>query len=434
MNKDHVIDSMGGISGDLLAEAEALRRKKRRPAWIKGGALAACLGLTAIGAYLLPGLRPAEYAGAPALASTQTVQWDRESDDPPHDPVPEKTELPQIRWSIHYNEPTSVLDACRPYIKAVFTETLSGTKLAALTPAAAPACSGYASFDQDGNLLDVVLQTETTLPENPVTVSLADSWFGFEYELPEEALVSVCKDVEYRAFQYTAGDTVFLSARAVIGDVSFVFEMNAPEADLEQAKADFQNVLTCFACYEEGKPDLSVIVPEEIPELREQMYSTLSEARTEPDFGRYLPSALPAGFAESEIRRFQFGDDNVLSALWSSGMDDLSWVIAPYTQADAHRLTDLEDRENYDLSLYPIPRADSVPDELREIVDDPIFEAETLTLEAVYCRAYKTADAGDSDGWRMRFSVRYGDVLVSVSAKGVDPAWLYRQLVSLPAQ
>ena len=137
---------------------------------------------------------------------------------------------------------------------------------------------------------------------------------------------------------------------------------------------------------------------------------------------------LPDGFAESDIRRFQFDESNYLRALWSRGLDDLSWIITPYSQADSNRLTSVDDLENYDLSRYPIPRADSVPEELREIVDDPIFDAQELTLEAVYRRAYKVQDVGDTNGWRMRFSVRYGDVIVSISSKGVEPEWLYGQL------
>ena len=144
-----------------------------------------------------------------------------------------------------------------------------------------------------------------------------------------------------------------------------------------------------------------------------------------------MPSEIPAGFGDASIYRFKFQDSNFLTAMWSRGMDDLSWVITPYTEEDAHRITSVDDKKNYDLSLYPIPRADSVPDELREIVNDPIFETEELTLEAVYCRAYKVNDAGDTDGWRMKFSVKYGDVIVSVSAKGVEPEWLYQQLVNL---
>lgn len=83
------------------------------------------------------------------------------------------------------------------------------------------------------------------------------------------------------------------------------------------------------------------------------------------------------------------------------------------------------------MSLYPIPRASSVPDDLREIVDNPIFSADELTMDAVWARAYTTGESGDSDGWRMAFSVRYGDTIVEVRTKGVDPEWLYQQLVNL---
>ena len=42
-----------------------------------------------------------------------------------------------------------------------------------------------------------------------------------------------------------------------------------------------------------------------------------------------------------------------------------------------------------------------MPDELYEIVNDPIFMAEELTLEAVYRRAYRVQYVGDTDGWRI---------------------------------
>ena len=96
------------------------------------------------------------------------------------------------------------------------------------------------------------------------------------------------------------------------------------------------------------------------------------------------------------------------------GLANLSWNISAYDEKDSTRLTSVAQTENYDLSLYPIPRAESVPEELREIVDNPIFDANELTLETVYMRAYKVDEAGDVDGWRMAFSVKYGDVIVEV--------------------
>ena len=424
MRKEEFAEVFGDINENYVKEAETIKRVKK-PIWFKWGAMVACFCLlivaVAVVTNLFPGTTPIPPDNNDFPLQTNPNQFE----DSQH------TEVPRTPWTIHFNEVTSMLVANRAYIKGVFTETLSGTELTALKPSEDLTCSGYARFDNNGNLLDVLMQVTTTLPESPVTVGLADYCFGFDCVLSGGEVVSVCHDVEYRAYQYASGNTVELSAYAIINDIYFIFAMNVPQASLKQAKADFQYVLECFAYYEEGKPDLSVIVPEEIPELMEKMFDTLSEAQAEPDFGRYLPSELPTGFAESTIRRFRFQNSNSLSALWSKGLDDLMWVVSPYMEEDAHRLTSVNDKENYDLSLYPIPRADSVPDELREIVDNPIFDAKELTLETVYSRAYKVEDAGDTDGWRMRFSVRYGDVIVAISTKGVEPEWLYQQLMML---
>ena len=419
MSKNIVIDSLGRIDDDMIQSVENLRRKKKRPAWRKWSSMAACFCLLVAAVVVIPHLLP---------GTTQLPPDESPSGEQEH------TKGPLPPWTIHFNETTSMLVANRAMIKGVFTEPLNETELAALMPGMSyeyMASSGYARFDTYGHLLDIIMQVTTTLPESPVTVGLADYWFGFDCVLPGKEVVSVCNGVEYKAYQYEFGDTITLSARTKRGDIYFGFAMDTTKAQLEQAKADFQYVLECFAYYEEGKPDLSVIVPEEIPELMEQVFTTLSEARAEPDFGRYLPSDLPAGFGEATIYRFKFQNSNFLSALWSKGLDDLNWVVKPYAEEDAHRLTGVNDKENYDLSLYPIPRADSVPDELREIMDNPIFEADELTLDAVYRRAYKVNDSGDTDGWRMRFSVKYGDVIVSVSTKGVEPEWLHQQLVNL---
>lgn len=435
MSRETILDSIGRIDDDLILAVDAFRRKRERPVRKNWSALAACLCLAVLGAVILPRIADVGSPGIPVqddamgISSTHTTLHPSVEEDV--HPGTEQAMLPRIPWTIQFNEATSMLTAHRAYIKAMFTEPLTETELSALRPHPDLNCSGYAEFDDRGNLLNVVMQIPTSLPESPVTVALADSYFGFEYVLPGEEVVSVCNQVAYRVYQYESGNTVTLSARAIINDIYFVFSMDTTQAQLAQAKEAFQLVLEHFACYEEGKPVLSVIVPEAIPELNEQFFDSLSEARTESDFGRYLPFALPDGFCEAAIRRFQFQDSNDLSAFWSRGFDYLDWVVSPYTEEDAHRLTDIDDPENYDLSLYPIPRADTVPDALREIVDDPIFEADELTLEAVYSRAYRIHDSGDTDGWRMKFSVRYADILVSVSAKGVEPEWLYHQLAML---
>ena len=136
--------------------------------------------------------------------------------------------------------------------------------------------------------------------------------------------------------------------------------------------------------------------------------------------------------AEEWYHRFmlqQASDSNYLSGLWTKGYDELKWQTTSFTEQDVSRLVSIDETEKYDLSLYPIPRADSVPTELREVVDNPIFIAEELTWDAVCSRAYKTGESGDGNGWRMAFSVKYNNVIVNINAKGVDPEWVYQQLV-----
>ena len=101
------------------------------------------------------------------------------------------------------------------------------------------------------------------------------------------------------------------------------------------------------------------------------------------------------------------------------------------TTEDADNLVDIFEPETYDLSRYPIPRAESVPEHLRGTVNCPIFDAETLTWEVLSTRADTAADSGDSDGARMNFGVRYGDIVVEIQSKGVNPQWIYEQLMAL---
>ena len=425
MRKDDLIDSIGMIDDDLIQSVDALRRKRKSFGWKRWAGLAACFCLILAAVTAMPGL----FRGTtppPPVQNDFPVQTNPKP--------PEQTTHPEDLtpvWTAIYNESEAMLAMDRVYIQGIFSEELNESQLTAVMPENWPdgmGYTGYGVFDNHGNLLDVIVTVNTS---EPVTVTMTNTSFGTCFLLDGEAEISVCGEVEYRLYEYAYEQEVHLGAEAAIGGTYLHFTMDTTPQEVEQAKLEFQAVLECFASYPDGRPDLSVIVPKEIPELMEQMFGTLSEARTEPDFGEYLPTELPDGFAESSIRRFRFDDSNYLSALWSRGLNDLSWVVTHYSEADASRLTGINELENYDLSLYPIPRADSVPEKLREIVDDPIFDAEELTLKAVYRRAYKVHDAGDTDGWRMRFSVRYGDVLISINSKGVEPEWLFDQLIRL---
>jgi len=68
---------------------------------------------------------------------------------------------------------------------------------------------------------------------------------------------------------------------------------------------------------------------------------------------------------------------------------------------------------------------------LFEIVDHPIFNMDELTLEAINRRAYSINESNDTSAIRMTFGVRYGDVVVEVTTKGVSAQWIYDQLVNV---
>ncbi len=168
-------------------------------------------------------------------------------------------------------------------------------------------------------------------------------------------------------------------------------------------------------------PDVSAgtpLAPAKTSLTQQALYETV---------GNLLPDESPAGFWFEEA----FESDGVIYVRWARGLEELTWRIRDFRETDESRVAAVTDTKNYDLSLYPIPRAESVPDTLREIVNDPIFLCEELTPDAVYARAYRVAEQGDTNGYRMQFSVKYGEKLVVISAKGVSPDWLYEQLAAI---
>ncbi len=141
----------------------------------------------------------------------------------------------------------------------------------------------------------------------------------------------------------------------------------------------------------------------------------------------FLPAQAPSGFTFTSASMSDYG----YSVIWSKGLEDLSWRIRDYKDSDAAYIIDVTDTKTYDLSLYPIPRYDSVPKELHEIVENPIFRMKDLTQEVVNARAYKVEDAGDSNGYRMHFSVILDNKVITITSKGVSPEWLYKELSGL---
>lgn len=144
--------------------------------------------------------------------------------------------------------------------------------------------------------------------------------------------------------------------------------------------------------------------------------------------GVYLPAEPPEGFTFDSA--YDYGG-SVCVEWTGQGSDALRWTVSELTQADSARLVSAVDTAKYDLSLYPIPRAETVPAELLETVLDPVFRSSELSPEVIARRVDSYDEPGD-EGVRLCFGVLYeNNALVHISSKGVDAGWLYEKLMKM---
>lgn len=166
----------------------------------------------------------------------------------------------------------------------------------------------------------------------------------------------------------------------------------------------------------------------DIPDWRAETFSSLEEARQEADFAPYLPASAPAGYGEFEgMLSYQEGVRNTLFLRWSRGYSDVTVRVSlPESGTPQGEPVDLSNRAAYDVRLYSIPWCDSVPEEYRETVDNPIFRAQDMTREIIAARSRSYQDAGDIDGPRINFTIRYSDgTEAEYTSKGLseDALW-----------
>ncbi|MBQ8910120.1 MAG: hypothetical protein IJY91_03690 [Oscillospiraceae bacterium] len=435
MRGNEFLDKMELIDPAYIEAADA-KPKKKKNVWGKWGSLAACFCLIVATAIAVPGLLPGDKPEPDPKPGNTIDQANIPDVYPSVDIVPGSVlNGSQDTCVFHYNEASTVLDAARRYIPGYFTEELNSEELAAIIPdrqAAEMTFSGYAGFDGEGTLIDVVLQVDAPFLDNAsVSVLFSNDEPIRCCVIPDEPVTSKLNGCDFEIYKWSSNsETFYYDAIGRINGCSVQISYMSSGSDEGQSRIDFEVLADCFTAYKDGKPNLSAIKADAIPEFFD-VKLTLSEAQADADFGAYMLGTVPSGYTEESIRRYKDQNKDYLSGLWTNGLADLSWNISAYNENDSARLTSVVQTENYDLSLYPIPRADSVPEELREIVDNPIFDANELTLEAVYMRAYKVDEAGDIDGWRMAFSVKYGDIIVEVRTKGVEPEWVYQQLMNL---
>lgn len=144
---------------------------------------------------------------------------------------------------------------------------------------------------------------------------------------------------------------------------------------------------------------------------------TEEQSRNREALGVYVPEALPEGYVFESAYTVPEESQANLTVYWRKGMDSIMLYLEKPRKLPA--TVDVARREYYDESLYDIPYGETVPEDYREIFEDPVFAAEDLTLEVVRSRMRSYDDLGDTDTPRGRFCVLYPDgVLARFNGRG----------------
>ena len=133
--------------------------------------------------------------------------------------------------------------------------------------------------------------------------------------------------------------------------------------------------------------------------------------------GEYVPETLPEGYKFESAYSNQDLDRENLTVSWSRGMD-MILLHLEQTQGTVETV-DVEKPEIYDERLYEVPYGETVPEEYRQVFQDPVFALEDFSLEIVESRMKTYEDSGDTATPRGNFKVLYPDgVLVSFNGRG----------------
>lgn len=149
---------------------------------------------------------------------------------------------------------------------------------------------------------------------------------------------------------------------------------------------------------------------------------TWEAAREDAVYGRYVDVHIPEGYEFTSGSRTASG----LRLIWSKGTEEITVSCRQADESVSDWLVDVDDPREYDLGLYTIPLAESVPQELIQKVSNATFYADQVSLQIVEARSYQMEEQGDEALWRTQIGILYsGNVLVDIRSKGPSPEEIY---------
>lgn len=416
---------------ELLNLTPGRRRGSVRP-WMGGAALAAC-ALLAVGVWRFAAVPRSPAASAGQLAADAVIPGIKDTYGPgevPPEPV-NPAQLP-LMPAVEYPEAAPLgLDGARMWVRGSFQVELDRGEILKILwngedKPEAPWMLFWGGFDlegralyrPDGSLAEVYLWGSLE-GEEKFSITLAPEGIPFSCYGMEGGAESQVRGVTVSSWRYDGSYSLTFLANGVGVSASFLNCQDSLPADA------FLNWCT----YEDGGLSLDhLLTADHVPEWREEEFSSLSQARQEEEFAPYLPREDIPGYGEFSGRlTYQEGYEHSLSARWSRGYSDVTITVSlPQGEARRDKTVDVDDPAGYDVRLYEIPWADSVPEEYFDTFHAPVFRAADMSREVVEARACTVEDRGDVDGPRMSFSVLHPEgALVRYSAKGlsVDQMW-----------
>ena len=411
---------------NTIRSMEKRERYKRRR-WVRpaeGVAAAVVIACAAWGMGKLPQSRPQTAVSGNSASLSQEGCWPASSGT-------EREEKKSLSFPLVGK---GAEDAARRYIPGYFTETPDSQALSLFLgglPEAFPDWQMEALVGYSGEGEAVEMTAALTSSAFPGVSLRVESGTFRCYPRPEEgASESTLGEVQVVTGRYGAeeeGSTSFYATLSSLSDSGLSITVKGSSAGEEAAvlvDQMMQHIIAEALSGESRTGDMTLFTPTSIPQWRDDRL-TVQQAREDSDFGSHLPAALPAGFAydgEKPAHRLLGQNQNFLSVLaYSGGQSGYREISLRYGYADGSQtVLKEEDTELYDLTPYAIPWADTMPEQLRETLERPLFSAEGLTLEMVQKRCYSLDDRGDSDGVRCHFSIRFSDgVVVEIRTKGL---------------
>lgn len=443
----------------LEGKGQPARRKPSPARWVTAAACLVLVCAAAFGVWRLAGLPVGDTAPdrlledvpgttgtlSPNVGSTESVppELDSEYVLSPEDPFDGQ---PHSSFNIQGVEYGDVPEICASiaYPDGWFEEQLTRTQMVELLagPGAEDApwslywvgydITGKAVYDGEGNLWQLWLNGVSRSNEhNGFTLTVRPGDYPLtDMIAPDQTSTELNGVTVYgsKIGRYGWDDS---------GEMGYIYEitMMSGEAGLNFEARQLEEEDAEYLCTQAANTfagtklclDSLLVCGGEIPDWGSER-PTWEEAMADEKFGDYVPADVPDGFTFEGAWREWGQNRNYLFLRWTGYYTNISIDIWDASTVGDLPITDPADREKYDVNLYTIPYADSVPEEYWQEFGRPVFAIEDVTPEVIAARMrYVDDDSGDVDSWRGNFSVYYEseNVLVRYDLDGVTPQEAY---------